>query len=257
MYLSMKILKPFLVQNRVFFMGPGVSSVDKTGASYGDSTQVRFSQDLRLEPYTTFWAGSGRSLITMGAFSYTHSMLPSSVTVGRYTSIALGLRVLGARHPVEWASTSPVFYNRQMMMATYEGDTGHKPRYEQYNYQPGGITVGNDVWIGENVTLGHGVHIGDGAVVASNSVVTKDVPPYEVVGGVPAKAIRSRFDDETAALLLESRWWNYSPSSLKLTDIRRPKEFASHVIAMAKTGEIEVYKPKTLSGNQLAISADR
>ena len=70
--------------------------------------------------------------------------------------------------------------------------------------------IGSDVWIGLNVTLIGGVEIGDGAVVLTNAVVTKDVPPYAIVGGVPAKVIGYRYDEETIRLLLETKWWNNS-----------------------------------------------
>src|SRR6185312_6866720 len=69
--------------------------------------------------------------------------------------------------------------------------------------------IGNDVWIGQDVSLNRGVTIGDGAVVAGFSVVTRDVPPYAIVGGNPAKIIKYRFPEETINALLESRWWDY------------------------------------------------
>ena len=69
--------------------------------------------------------------------------------------------------------------------------------------------VGNDVWIGQNVTVLPGVHIGDGAIVGANSVVSKDVPPYHIVGGNPAKIIRKRFDDAAIACLLRVKWWDW------------------------------------------------
>ena len=80
----------------------------------------------------------------------------------------------------------------------------------------GDVIIGNDVWIGQGVTILSGVTIGDGAVLATNSTVVKDVAPYEIVGGNPAKSIRKRFDDEIIALLLELRWWE-----LPLDDIRQ------------------------------------
>ena len=73
----------------------------------------------------------------------------------------------------------------------------------------GDILIGNDVWIGYEAVILSGVAIGDGAIVAARSVVTKDVPPYTIVGGVPAKPIRRRFDQETIDALLELRWWDW------------------------------------------------
>lgn len=256
MHLRLSELRPHLVANRIFFMGPGAKSIDSTGASYGDDTQIKFGEDLCLEPYATYWAGSGRHLVSMGAFSYTHSRLPISAKVGRYTSIAKGVKVMGARHPHEWASTSPVFYNRRLMMETFERDRGEQPTYRKFDYTPNPVTIGNDVWIGEDVTLGHGVTIGDGAVVASNSIVTRDVPPYTVVGGVPAKTIRPRFDEETTRELLRSSWWNYSPTALNQLDIRNPAEFARGAIGLIEAGAIEPYRPEILTGLELAAAVN-
>ena len=78
----------------------------------------------------------------------------------------------------------------------------------------GDILIGNDVWIGYEAVILSGVTIGDGAIVAARSVVTKDVPPYTIVGGVPAKPIRRRFDRETIDALLELRWWDWPAEKL-------------------------------------------
>ena len=74
----------------------------------------------------------------------------------------------------------------------------------------GDIIIGNDVWIGYDAVILAGVTIGDGAIIGTRAVVTKDVPPYTIVGGVPAKPIRKRFSDEDIALLLELKWWDWS-----------------------------------------------
>jgi acetyltransferase-like isoleucine patch superfamily enzyme len=252
MQLRLSELLPHLVSSRIFLMGPGAKTIETTGASYGEDSLIKFAPDLRLEPYATYWAGSGRHLVGLGSFSYTHSRLPLSTQVGRYTSIAKGVKVMGAMHPHEWASTSPVFYNRRLMMETFERDRGETPAYRKFDYAPDPVVVGNDVWIGENVTLGHGVHIGDGAVVASNSVVTRDVPPYAVVAGVPAKTIRQRFDEQTANDLVRSAWWDYSPTALNQLDVRNPAEFARGAIGLIEAGAIEPYRPAVLTGRELA-----
>ncbi|WP_286166660.1 CatB-related O-acetyltransferase [Arthrobacter sp. AQ5-05] len=254
MHSRLSELRPHLISSRIFLMGPGAKTIEATGASYGEQTLIKFAPDLCLEPYATYWAGSGRHLLSMGSFSYTHSRLPPSTRVGRYTSIAKGVKVMGAMHPHEWASTSPAFYNRKLMMETFESDRGEAPTYRDFEYTPGPVVVGNDVWIGEDVTLGHGVNIGDGAVVASNSVVTGDVPPYAVVGGVPAKTIRQRFDEGTVSDLRRSAWWNYSPTALNQLDVRNPAEFARGAIGLIEAGAIEPYEPEVLTGRELAAA---
>lgn len=254
MQLSLHELRPQLVAGRVFLLGPGATTIEKTGASYGEDTAIKFAKDLRLEPYSTYWAGSGRHLVSLGSFSYTHSRLPLGTRVGRYTSIAKGVKVMGARHPHEWASTSPVFYNRKLMMETFERDTGEEPVYRDFDSTPEPVVIGNDVWIGENVTLGHGISIGDGAVVASNAVVIRDVPSYAMVGGVPAKEIRQRFDTDTVSELLRSTWWNYAPSALNSLDVRDPGGFARDANQLIAAGAIEPYRPSVLTGHELAAA---
>jgi Acetyltransferase (isoleucine patch superfamily) len=86
----------------------------------------------------------------------------------------------------------------------------------------GDIVIGNDVWIGFEAVIMSGVHIGDGAIVGTRALVTKDVPPYAIVGGMPAKIIRKRFEDSVIKDLLKIQWWNWSTQNIseKLTAIR-------------------------------------
>ena len=79
----------------------------------------------------------------------------------------------------------------------------------------GGIVIGNDVWIGFEAVILSGVTIGDGAIIGTRAVVTKDVPPYTIVGGVPAKPIRKRFSDDVISQLLKIQWWNWSENRIK------------------------------------------
>ncbi len=121
--------------------------------------------------------------------------------IGRYCSIAAEVRFImnGGNHPTTWLTTYPFpIFGQGWESATplawpNRGDT----------------VVGNDVWIGYGAVIMPGIQIGDGAIIATASVVTKDVPPYAVVGGNPATILRYRFDDATIARLLSVRWWNW------------------------------------------------
>lgn len=126
--------------------------------------------------------------------------------IGSFCSIADGVVIGGAQHPITWASTSPVFY---------KGRDSIKKKFSEFDREAGKITIiGHDVWIGENVLIKAGVSIGTGAIIGMGAVVTKDILPYEIVGGVPAECIKQRFPQETINKLLGSRWWEKSDEDL-------------------------------------------
>lgn len=127
--------------------------------------------------------------------------------VGSFCSIANLVTVGGAAHPLHFVSTSPVFLSHKDSV---------KHKYAAHNFLPNARTcIGNDVWIGERVLIRQGVNIGHGAVIGMGAVVTRDVPPYAVVGGNPARIIKYRFQSEIISSLLEIKWWDYDSSQLK------------------------------------------
>ena len=149
----------------------------------------------------------------VGKHTYGHTFIniiwgnPSQIQIGSFCSIASGcVMVLGGNHRVDWVTTYPFGHIQTNIFNTFNGN-GHPS-------SKGGIIVGNDVWIGMNSTILSGVNIGNGAVVGCNSVVTKDVPPYAVVAGNPARVVKYRFSEENINKLQEIAWWNWSDDKI-------------------------------------------
>lgn len=145
---------------------------------------------------------------SIGRYSYIgYDSEVHNCEIGAFCSIANNFVAGGAMHPLDWVSTSPVFYR-------VGGGTGvHLGNLEIEKVKR--TIIGNDVWIGTRVIVMQGLTIGNGAVIGAGSVVTKDVPPYAIVVGAPAKIIKYRFDDETINKLQRIKWWNLPDSKLK------------------------------------------
>jgi acetyltransferase-like isoleucine patch superfamily enzyme len=150
----------------------------------------------------------------LGAYSYARSgtVLKAVKSLGRYCSLAENITIGSGEHPTDWLSTHPFQYGRSTVSREFSKIADFD--YLRLPKDRGPIVIGNDVWIGDRAMIMRGVTIGDGAIVAAGAIVTKDVAPYAIVGGVPAKEIRKRFNDETIATLLELKWWNYTADSL-------------------------------------------
>lgn len=160
----------------------------------------------------------------IGAYSYCTEGLFNEVSLGRYCSVAKGVNVGQFDHPVDWLSTNPFQYQRTFKISVGEN---FKYQKEYASLVPSAnlqrvareslkrkTVIGNDVWIGFGAIIISGVTIGDGSVIAAGAVVTKDVPPYAIVGGVPARVLKMRFSVEVVNRLTSIRWWRYSPWQL-------------------------------------------
>ncbi|MHB2168925.1 CatB-related O-acetyltransferase [Alsobacter sp. R-9] len=157
----------------------------------------------------------GRSTVLVGPFSYGHEHLNilqwnegASLQIGAFCSISGGCTVyLGGNHRLDWATTYPFghIYTAELF----------GPAVTEHPLTDGDVIIGNDVWIGAECTIMSGVTIGDGAVIAAKAHVVKDVPPYTIFGGNPARPIRQRFDDDVVALLRALRWWDLPPEAIR------------------------------------------
>jgi acetyltransferase-like isoleucine patch superfamily enzyme len=147
----------------------------------------------------------------------------SNTQIGSFCSIANNVKIGGGIHPIDWASTSPAFYyGKDSIKAKF---SSHERANVKNTY------IGHDVWIGQDVLVSQGIKIGTGAVVGMGSIVTKDVEPYTVVAGNPAKLIKKRFDDEVTKKLIDSNWWLLPEDTLKKIsiDIKNPIVFLERV----------------------------
>ena len=153
---------------------------------------------------------------------YHYPVNGDKLVIGKFCSIACGAKFLftSANHTLRSLSTYPF----PLFFEEWGLDRAHVPQAWD---NKGDIVVGNDVWIGYEAILLSGVTIGDGAIIGTRAVVTQDVPPYTIVGGVPAKPIRRRFDDATIDALLHLRWWDW------------PREKLAQNIAAIQAGRLE------------------
>lgn len=141
---------------------------------------------------------------------YHYPINQDRLIIGKFCSIACGAKFLfnSANHTLKSLSsyTFPLFFEEWGL---------DKKNVASAWDNKGDIIIGNDVWIGYEAVIMAGVHIGDGAVIAARAVVTKDVPPYTIVGGTPARKIRMRFEEETIARLQQIQWWNWPVEKIR------------------------------------------
>lgn len=213
-------------KNTIIRMSNGENGVD-----IREDTEIgAWSQPQPMEIEAPFRAQGGRiQCWHIGAFSYTsdNTYVRAVKRIGRFTAIGPNVIISLPEHDISSVSAHIIFPNY---------DSGPSNRFCDYSNDNPAIEtirisqkkrksidkmseIGNDVWIGGNAIIKRGVKIGDGAVIASGAVVTKDVPPYAIVGGVPAKVIKYRFPKEIIDRLIKTSWWSYGPDIMKGCDV--------------------------------------
>lgn len=158
--------------------------------------------------------------LRIGRYSYFRSGRVRHVSeVGRYSSVGPGVIIGEAEHPADWLTTSPSAFDRtRWHFYPPDADCGDRlikrtsDNVADMTLQD--TTIGNDVWIGANVMIRRGVNIGDGAIVGAGSFVNRDVAPYSIIAGLPAKKVGMRFSDDVVSELLDLRWWDFDISDL-------------------------------------------
>lgn len=177
--------------------------------------KVTISNGCDIALHSTFEGCNaiGKNTFFSGKLGFGSYIAENSIVlghIGRFCSIAADVKVLSGTHPLTiFVSTSPVFYS---LLKQNNISFVKEQHFEEFLYADKTnrftILVGNDVWIGNSAIINGGITIGDGAVILANATVTKNVPPYAVVGGVPATIIKTRFDDDTISYLTMFKWWN-------------------------------------------------
>ncbi len=156
-------------------------------------------------------------------YSYVNSnSIIKNTTIGKFCSIGPNVQIILGKHPSTFVSSHPMFYANNKPFKTFSDKT----YIEEYDY----ATIGHDVWIGEGVLIPSGITIGNGAIITARSVVTKDVEPYSIVGGVPAKHIKYRFENEIVKIINDSEWWDWDIEILRKNYklFHNPHEFINY-----------------------------
>lgn len=185
----------------------------------------------------------------VGAFTeFGREVEVQAATFGRYCEIGPGSLIGATGHPTSWLSVSAFQYKKAAWgwhpsandTEVVDPEAGGRQTFRSV---AGDLaTIGNDVWLGANVVVLRGVTIGDGCIVAANAVVTKDIPPYSIAGGIPARVIRPRVGDDLRAELMALRWWQYSPNQLSGIQYDDPAQAVAQLRPRVDAG-LEPYEP--------------
>ena len=189
------------------------------------TTVLNIIEEMVMETPLRIGANCNIQIRKIRGYSYfcNYCNIQNVISIGRYVSISDYVCIGLPQHNMNMITTSSIIIgkNKDNYYYPFLKEYNSNPdwideniRYSRKNSKKQDVIIGNDVWIGHNAIIMGGVTVGDGAIVGANAVVTKDVEPYTVVAGVPARVIKKRFDDNTIDRLLRIKWWDYDPSIL-------------------------------------------
>lgn len=173
-------------------------------------------KDVYFSELSTFFNTAyrmGNIAYPMGGYSYSSTQFPLNIKVGNYCSLAWGIKFRGWEHPITAFTTNYIAYDDKTLNLMHtkliKNSVNLKPKKPKFH-------MGNDVWIANDVLLPQHITIGTGAIIATRANVTKDVPPYAIVGGNPARILKYRFEDKIIEQLLETRWTEYDIAPMEI-----------------------------------------
>lgn len=227
-----------VINNRIkwfFFKRKALGKIHKGFSAHWTSFA---DEESIFDEYTRLGKNTRISKSSLGRCTYVVEGHIVNSDVGSFCSIAPQVRIGGfGGHPTQWLSTHPIFYSplKQVGISFSE-----ETKFEENKR----TVIGNDVWVGTRAIVLDGVHVGDGAVIAAGAVVVKDVQPYSIVGGVPAKEIKKRFDDDVIIGLERLKWWKLELDLLSnlSEDFTRKTTWTARDIKRIEAHVDELYK---------------
>lgn len=233
-----------------------IENLSQRGVSMFLREGTELPSNTVLEPPCSLKWMNIRHSLHLGAFSYGVTGFYFGCRVGRYCSFGEEVQIGRHPHAMHWMSTSPYFYSPYKSILDMDLPKGieltpaHDFKRKTRPVTAKLTTIGNDVWIGHGAFILPGVTIGDGAVVGAMAVVTKDVPPYAVVVGSPARITKFRFPDNQVKALIASKWWEFAPWDLKGAPVDNIPAFIKFVGELRKQNT-PVYRPETIAFSEL------